>query len=298
MSHNLQLESYSLRELLGLFDLNPHDIKVDDLKRAKKKVLMMHPDKSKLDPSYFLFYKKAFDVIVVMYENVLKMSQTVEDQEYIPDKSNKELKKNIQNMDKKKFHKEFNEIFEKLGSKTIDSSKNDWFTSTEALYAQEASSSSIHGSIDRIKERQNHLIAHKGVVSSYSCGGGFNNNELYENEDQEYVECDPFSKLKYDDLRKVHKDQTVFAVRARESDMANVTQYKSVEEYKRARHLGDTKPMERSHAEEMLKEQDRLVQEKMRQKQYQSELVTMQNIETNKKVMANFLKLEGGAAHL
>jgi hypothetical protein len=295
-SHNLQLESYSLRELLGLFDLNPNDIKVDDLKRAKKKVLMMHPDKSKLDPSYFLFYKKAFDVIVVMYENVLKMSQTVEDQEYIPDKSNKELKKNIQNMDKKKFHKEFNEIFEKHGSKTIDSSKNDWFTSTEALYAQEvssSSSSSVHGSIDRIKERQNQIITHRGVVS---CGGGFNNNELYENEDQEYVECDPFSKLKYDDLRKVHKDQTVFAVR--ESDMVNVTQYKNVEEYKRARHLGNIKPMERSHAEEMIREQDRLVQEKMRQKQYQSELVTMQNIETNKKVMANFLKLKGGAAPL
>ena len=296
MSHNLQLESYSLRELLGLFDLNPNDIKVDDLKRAKKKVLMMHPDKSKLDPSYFLFYKKAFDVIVVMYENVLKMSQTVEDQEYIPDKSNKELKKNIQNMDKKKFHKEFNEIFEKHGSKTIDSSKNDWFTSTDALYAQEdSSSSSLHGSIDRIKERQNQIVTHRGVVSSFSCGGGFG-NELYENEDQEYVECDPFSKLKYDDLRKVHKDQTVFAVR--ESDMANVTQYKNVEEYKRARHLGNIKPMERSHAEEMIREQDRLVQEKMRQKQYQSELVTMQNIETNKKVMANFLKLKGGAAPL
>ena len=295
MSHNLQLESYSLRELLGLFDLNPNDIKVEDLKRAKKKVLMMHPDKSKLDPSYFLFYKKAFDVIVVMYENVLKMSQTVEDQEYIPDKSNKELKKNIQNMDKKTFHKEFNEIFEKHGMAVIDSSKNDWFTSTDALYAQEEDSSisQMHGSIDRIKERQNQVITHQGVRSLSSSGG----HGLYEDDGEEYLECDPFSKLKYDDLRKVHKDQTVFAVR--DSDMANVAQYKNVEEYKKTRHLGNIKPMERSHAEEMIKEQDRIVQEKMRQKQYQSELVTMRNIETNKKVMANFLKLEeGGCAPL
>lgn len=298
MSHNLQLESYSLRELLGLFDLDPNDIKIEDLKRAKKKVLMMHPDKSKLDPSYFLFYKKAFDVIVVMYENVLKMSQTVEDQEYIPDKSNKELKKNIQNMDKKTFHKEFNEIFEKHGSKTIDSSKNDWFTSTDALYAQEEDSSisKLHGSIDRIKEMQQQVVTHRCVIASYS-GGGVVANGLYEDDDQEYVECDPFSKLKYEDLRKVHKDQTVFAVR--ESDMANVTQYKNVDEYKKARHVGNIQPMERSHAEEMIKEQDRMVQDKMRQKQYQSELVTMRNIETNKIVMANFLKLEeGGCAPL
>ena len=45
MSHNLTIESYSLRELLGLFDLDEHDIQPDDLKRAKKKVFMMHLNK-------------------------------------------------------------------------------------------------------------------------------------------------------------------------------------------------------------------------------------------------------------
>ena len=295
MSHNLQLESYTLRELLGLFDLNPNEIKVEDLKKAKKKVLMMHPDKSKLDPSYFLFYKKAFDVIVVMYENVLKMSQIVEDKEYTPEKSavsNKELKKNLQNIDKGDFHQQFNELFLKHGSKIIDPSKNDWFTSADSLYhsSSPGSVSQIHGSIDRIKEKQQQLITYKGVNPLMSFGG----NGLYDDDDQEYVECDPFSKLKYDDLRKVHKDQTVFAVR--ESDMANVAQYKNVEELKNARR--NVRPMERMHAEEMLKEQDRIVRDKMTQKQYQSELVTIRNIETNKIVMANFLKLEGGAAPL
>ena len=38
---------YSLDEVLGLFDLK-YNITIDDLKRAKKKVLMLHPDKSKL----------------------------------------------------------------------------------------------------------------------------------------------------------------------------------------------------------------------------------------------------------
>ena len=61
--HNLDIHMYSLEELLALFNLS-FEITLDDLKKAKKQVLMTHPDKSKLSPDYFLFYKKAFDVIV------------------------------------------------------------------------------------------------------------------------------------------------------------------------------------------------------------------------------------------
>ena len=292
MSHNLDIESYTLRDLCGLFDLDTDNITHEGLKMAKKKVLMMHPDKSRLGPEYFLFYKKAFDVIIMMYDNVTKMSQTVEDQEYVPEKSavsNKEMRKNIQNISKDTFHKQFNEIFEKHGSKTIDKSKNDWFTSTDALYDTHDTDSvlKINGSIDRIKERQQKLTVYKGVNPLMSYGG----NGLYDDDGDniEYHECDPFSKLKFDDLRKVHKDQTVIGVR--ESDMASVAQYRNVDEFQKARHVGDIKPMRRSHAESMIHEQERALQERMRQKKYQSELTTLRHIETNKTVMANFLKL-------
>ena len=43
--HNLNIQEYSLEEVLGLFDLHSYDISIEDLKRAKKKVLMLHPDK-------------------------------------------------------------------------------------------------------------------------------------------------------------------------------------------------------------------------------------------------------------
>ena len=54
-THNLDIHMYKLTDLLNLFELS-YDISIDDLKRAKKKVLMTHPDKSKLDAKYFLFY--------------------------------------------------------------------------------------------------------------------------------------------------------------------------------------------------------------------------------------------------
>ena len=69
--HNLNIHQYSFKELLELFDLS-NTISVEDLKRAKKKVLMTHPDKSKLHSEYFLFYKKAFDIIYYFYENKVK----------------------------------------------------------------------------------------------------------------------------------------------------------------------------------------------------------------------------------
>ena len=56
MNHNLKIENYSFEELLGLFDLT-YNIDIEELKKAKKKVLMIHPDKSKLPSEYFLFYK-------------------------------------------------------------------------------------------------------------------------------------------------------------------------------------------------------------------------------------------------
>ena len=55
-NHNLEISTYSLNDILGLFDLT-YNISIYDLKRAKKTVLMTHPDKSKLGPEYFLFYK-------------------------------------------------------------------------------------------------------------------------------------------------------------------------------------------------------------------------------------------------
>ena len=55
--HNLNIHMYSLAEILNLFDLD-YEFDVEGLKRAKKKVLMLHPDKSKLDPEYFYFIRK------------------------------------------------------------------------------------------------------------------------------------------------------------------------------------------------------------------------------------------------
>jgi hypothetical protein len=59
ISHNLDIQSYRLEELLSLLDL-PFKPTQEQMMRAKKKVLMFHPDKSRLPNEYFLFYRAQF----------------------------------------------------------------------------------------------------------------------------------------------------------------------------------------------------------------------------------------------
>ena len=67
MSHNLDINTYSLEEMFSLFDLT-YDLTEESMRAAKKKVLMIHPDKSKLSSEYFLFYKQAYEIILDIYK--------------------------------------------------------------------------------------------------------------------------------------------------------------------------------------------------------------------------------------
>ena len=68
VTHNLDINMYSFKDILNLFNLND-TFNIEDLGRAKKKVLMLHPDKSKLPSEYFIFYKKAYEIFLDLYEN-------------------------------------------------------------------------------------------------------------------------------------------------------------------------------------------------------------------------------------
>ena len=62
MNVDLNEENYDYDGLLELFSL-PHDFNHQHLKQAKKKVLLLHPDKSHLEEKYFLFFRKMYQKI-------------------------------------------------------------------------------------------------------------------------------------------------------------------------------------------------------------------------------------------
>ena len=64
---DLDIKNYNLRELLDLFNL-PYNFTKQDLKTAIKIVYKMHPDKSGLNKEYFMFFRKAYEMIRQVYE--------------------------------------------------------------------------------------------------------------------------------------------------------------------------------------------------------------------------------------
>lgn len=309
--YNLDIASYSLDELFQLFDFTVNEnITLDQMKQAKRKVLMMHPDKSNLPSEYFLFYKKAFEMVVRTYDSQQKTSIVVPDEkiDYVPEintqdtSSSNRNKKQIQSKinelsSTKSFQKQFNELFEQNQNKP-STDKNDWFKTQDPLYEMENIKSTQHmgKTMEQIKQKQKQdgIIQYTGVVSLYSNGGGGRTNfyDEVENEEEalnaEYITCDPFSKLKFDDLRKVHKDQTVFAVS--ETDFEQVKQYKNVDEYTRTRNQYN--PMETTKAQLFLQQQEKELQERMLRKQHQSQLKTMEYEQKNKNIISTFLRIQ------
>jgi len=297
-THNLDINKYTLSEIFELFNLS-YKLSIDDLKRAKKVVLMTHPDKSGLSSEYFLFYKKAFDIVIKFYENQQKQNQVVpkEEKKYEPININdvnksttKKITSVINEMSATEFNDKFNKLFNDNMSVKQDSTRNEWFTKEDSIYDmnKNVNKQNMGQMFEEIKDKQNTnvLSRYRGVENMNSTSG----SNLYDEENNDdYVHCDPFSKLKYDDLRKVHKDQTVLTVS--EKDYQTMPRYTSTDQYARVRGTQNLTPLEKHEAEKLLSMQENSFKQHIMQKEYQSTLKTMEYEQKNKVVLSSFLQL-------
>ena len=124
-THNLNLQTYSFQEILGLFHLENHTTLSDqNMKDAKNIVLKMHPDKSRLTSQYFIFYKRAFEILVEFYQNQTKIQQPVPTEKINYESKGKgignghnrstdhQIQSVIDNMEKKECEHKFINLFE------------------------------------------------------------------------------------------------------------------------------------------------------------------------------------------
>ena len=372
MNHNLNIQNYTLDEIFGLFHIPPRSIfTAEDLKGMKRQVLYTHPDKSKFPPEYFIFYKKAFEVMVQYYEANCKFydvgtndAPKKEDPPYpgytgggcgragprvsggaasqhkpsvsgqqpsrqqqnpsshnnhtnpvrksVPlrqsslydplnphNASEEQIRSAMKSMPAGAFQSQFNQLYEQ---NTVDyasqqrTKKFGWFSdeSTDLHVPTNVSKSNFDDSLEQVRRSSTAIIRREGGPTSYNVvsGAGDLYGEDDEDEDAEdvYIACDPFSKLKFDDLRKVHKDQTVFAVSER--DFKPETKHQSVDMFNREwSKAGTATPLEKSQAEHILREQERARQERLANKQYLATQRTMEYEEKNKSFLSNFLRL-------
>ena len=138
---DLNIDNYDYKDILNLFKIST-SFGENELKKAKKHVLLMHPDKSGLDKKYFLFFTQAYKIIFSVYQFREKIDKGYdlpkENIEYLAEEDiyNREiidsLKKNNK-FNKDNFNKWFNEQFEKINIKNEydDSGYGDWLKNHE-----------------------------------------------------------------------------------------------------------------------------------------------------------------------
>jgi hypothetical protein len=311
---------YTFTEILALFKLEDvSTIREEDMKQAKMIVLRMHPDKSRLNPNYFVFYKKAYEILYKYYQSQTKVESQVPTTKIVYDPyrmeggvvaANQEeigqVKTVLDEMKPKKFQQRFNELYEEnmvdKEAKQRAQDRNKWFTQEDAIYSVDTKGVTKDNIGQKMGSLRNEtaLEKYRGVQTLSSFGGGIVAERLWEDgEDEEgagaaaaagsYITTDPFSKLKFDDLRRVHRDETVFVVDERQYD--KMPKYESVDKYNRARDAVDLTPMNDLESQRLLKEQEDLL--KARQARYQKEAIMRSQAfeEKNKNVLANFLRL-------
>lgn len=306
-AHNLDIRQYSLDEIYALFGYIRETLSIEDLKKAKHRVLMTHPDKSGMPPDYFIFYKKALEALATDYAEMHRVEQSnnrmselaKNDYEYTHGGGEEEARMRIvagKAAGGERFARDFNRVFEEQMQQKIDESRNDWFRDNQAVYdTSKVTKNNMAQSMEDIK-RQQRAVA----ISRYT--GGVREmthhigTRLYgeqtpdeESEDQ-YITGDPFAKLKFEDLRRVHKDETVFQVS--ESDYQNVVSYKNTEEYGRARSSQQFEQITKEQAERILNKREQERAKKIQNYQRQAYEQGLENERKQEAVKAMFLRIE------
>lgn len=254
---DLDINNYDLKDIISLFKIN-YDFSKSELKQAKKIVLSMHPDKSKLDKKYFMFFTSAYKLLYSIYEFRYKSTENEYDPSkvYVAEKDiyKEELLKTVNNKhkDSTSFNKWFNELFEKtkLGDEDNDNGYEEWFRSmddnVEIDHEKRISQQQMNKNIEKKKQDMREIIKHEDLkdISLY------NNQYDLMRDKPEYYSSDIFGKLQYNDLKKAHTE-TVIPVT--EEDYINRTKFGGLNDIQSHRDKQDTTPLSLQQSREYLK---------------------------------------------
>ena len=297
---DFDIQHYSLEELLQLFSLPIHgQYTPEDMARCKKQVLFMHPDKSKLPPEYFLFYKKSFSIIVDFYNNQIKIDQpvptfpsnyTVKETENI----DHIVQDKVKNMDSNVFQKKFNQLYhDYVGDQIKNKQRNSWFQDESNPYSTSKQANNvkeINDQIEQIKEnkQQQQMVLHKEFHEIHQSGGGANFYEEQDEDENTYIASDMFGKLKYDDIKRVHKDETILSIG--EVDFKNKQTFQSVDDLHQFRTNDPLKHAD--NPQYILDLKEKQGNQQIKTKAFESRKRTMDYEEKNKSILSQFLLLK------
>jgi hypothetical protein len=218
---DFNLENYSIEDIYRLFDLDiSHRLGIEELKKAKQIMLMMHPDKSKLPKEYFIFFNKAYSVLVKITQcNQTNRKHTPGDTYSIDEYYNAELHHYI-TTNKNEIQSTFNSRFEKINADLLPDVQNgygSWLRGTN----DESSTISLedhHKVFTNYKEKHNYNPTDNAVtiLTPDIVQGGIGYSMLVD--DSIEYSSGLFNSLQYTDLKKSYTN-TLFDI---SSDTFNI----------------------------------------------------------------------------
>ena len=258
---DLDINNYDYKDILDLFKLN-HDFNKNQLKNAKQIVLSIHPDKSRLDKKFFLFFSKAYKILLSVYEFREKTNQSQnlslpnEEIEYLAtkDEYNEKIIENLRENNKftdKNFNKWFNKMFEeiKLNNDYNDEGYGDWLKNDnddDNLYCN---------NLNEINEKINikKQLLRENQLAKFSQISEFNNTsycDITNSKPQEYS-SGLFSKFQFEDLKKAHEESIVPV-----TDDDYQKNYNSIDDIKIKRQQQNLEPLNENKAAEIMNNQN------------------------------------------
>ena len=229
MNIDLNIDNYNLADITRLFQIS-YDFSEAELKDAKKIVMQMHPDKSRLDKEYFLFFSAAYKILYAIYQFRFKRNTSTE-YASIDSKANDEIVKNLLNntIVKKDFNKWFNTLFEqtKITDEYSENGYGEWLKSNEDIEDfNNVAKQDIDGKFSEKKKQLQSLIVHEDFKEF-----GQSQYELARDK-PEYYSSDIFSKLNFEDLKRAHVESVVPITH---DDYLNRKKFNSLEELQNER---------------------------------------------------------------
>jgi len=262
---DLKIENYSREDLYKLFGFKTSAILTEDsMKEAKKIVLKTHPDKSRLDNKYFVFFSKAYQKLREIYEfqNKTNKKSTDNTNEYFDSQNENgrvldkmfDMKKDLK--DTNNFNTWFNAQFEKHRLEDpVEHGYGEWLKSDEDIIftPQNINKDTMGREIEKRKKEIQSLTPYKGVGDAFvsSSAGGSALMEYNSN----FTSGSLFSGGGgYTDLRQAYAESVIPVT---EEDYNKVQKFKSIDEYKRHRETANAAPLSKEEALRQLYHQDK-----------------------------------------
>jgi len=248
---DLNIDNYNLDDLLGLFKLG-YNFTENDMKQAKRIVLKTHPDKSKMDKKYFLFFSKAYKVLYSIHQ--FRTQSNSEKSTVYTIEKDEAKEKFIKSISKtENFHKVFNEFFDNNYIRTDDikTGYGDWLKSDEDLNDDKISNMTQMNETFEKKKNTMRALAKKEEIKDTS-------NESYVNlsgNTPESYSSSLFSNLQYEDLKKAHVE-TVIPVS--KQDYEEKQKFSNMNDLKMYRDTDNVAPVSLQQSKQLLKNQQNL----------------------------------------